>query len=165
MAFNFDSCPSLAASKSSIFASTTSNFASVSDISVRCFAFDRVNLADIRLSAINILKGLSRSHRKTIKDHFLESFLERARNRVCLAWRHHVSPLCFYFRWFKIYKSSQVKLCCGRYYQNDLRYYAKAPRRETLAGDNLALPLIFFNLLRWNLSEFSQLVTFVLPII
>ena len=75
MAFSFDSCSSLAASKSSIFASTASNFASVSGISVRCFAFDLVSLADIRLSTVNILKKLSHGHSKTINDNFLESFL------------------------------------------------------------------------------------------
>ena len=95
MAFNFDSCSSLAASKSSIFASTASNFASETDILVRCFAFDLVNRADIRLSTINVLKRLSRSHSKTIEKHFLESFLERARIRVRLAWRHHVTPVFF----------------------------------------------------------------------
>ena len=33
---------------------------------------------------------------------------------------------------------------------------AKAPPREALASDILALPLISFHLLRWNLSKFSQ---------
>ena len=37
--------------------------------------------------------------------------------------------------------------------------------RSSPAGDNLALPLIFFNLLRWNLSEFSKFEKIVLPII
>ena len=38
-------------------------------------------------------------------------------------------------------------VCCSKYYQNDYRYQAKAPQREALASDNLALPLIFFNFL------------------
>ena len=44
---------------------------------------------------IDILKRLRRSHNKTIKDHFRESFLERARNRVRLAWRRHVILMIF----------------------------------------------------------------------
>ena len=39
-------------------------------------------------------------------------------------------------------------VCCSKYYQNDFRYLAKAPRREALVSDKLALHLIFFNLLR-----------------
>ena len=31
----------------------------------------------------------------------------------------------------------------SKYHQNDFLYGAKIPRREALAGDNLALPLIF----------------------
>ena len=30
-------------------------------------------------------------------------------------------------------------VCCSKYYQNDFRYEAKAPRREVLANDNYAL--------------------------
>ena len=67
MAFNFDSCSSLAASKSSIFATTASYFASVSGISVRCFAIDLVSLADICFSTVNILKRLSHGHSKATK--------------------------------------------------------------------------------------------------
>ena len=37
--------------------------------------------------------------------------------------------------------------------------------REALVSDNLALLLIFFNLLYWNLSKCSQFVKIVLPII
>ena len=92
MAFNFDSCSTLAASKSSIFVSTASSFASVSGISARCFALDLVSLADIRLSTIDILKKLSDGHSKAINDNFLENVLERARSSVRLAWRHHVTP-------------------------------------------------------------------------
>ena len=33
-------------------------------------------------------------------------------------------------------------VCSRKYYQNDFRYKAKAPRREALASDNLALLLI-----------------------
>ena len=36
----------------------------------------------------------------------------------------------------------------SKYYQYDFRFSAKAPRREALASYNLALPLIFFDLLR-----------------
>ena len=39
-------------------------------------------------------------------------------------------------------------VCCSKYYQNDFLYLAKALQREALAGDNLALPLIFFNSLQ-----------------
>ena len=79
----------------------------------------------------------------------------------------------FMFSLFKVTKSPPKafsKVCtivsCSKYYQNDFCYYeAKTPQRETLASDNLALPLIFFNLLGWNLSEFSKFVKIVLPII
>ena len=39
-------------------------------------------------------------------------------------------------------------VCCSKYNQNDIRYQSKAPRRVALASVNLALPLIFFYLLR-----------------
>ena len=45
--------------------------------------------------------------------------------------------------------STQSRKSLEGYYQNDFRYHeAKAPQREALADDNLALPLIFYNLLR-----------------
>ena len=66
--------------------------------------------------------------------------------------------LCFskkMFSLFKVTKShqkamSQVRTIVywSKYYQNDFRFSAKAPRREALASYNLALPLIFFDLLR-----------------
>ena len=37
--------------------------------------------------------------------------------------------------------------------------------RMALTSDNLALPLIFLNLLRWHLSKFSQFGNIILPII
>ena len=60
------------------------------------------------------------------------------------------------FSLFKVTKSHQkvssmvfTIVCCSKYYQNDFRYHgAKVPQREALASDNLALLLIFFNLLR-----------------
>ena len=48
-------------------------------------------------------------------------------------------------------------VCCSKYCQNDFRYLVEVPRREALASHNLAFPLVFFNLLRWNLSKFSQI--------
>ena len=61
--------------------------------------------------------------------------------------------LCFHLsRSLKAIKGAmnmaQNSVCCSKYYQNDFRYQPKAARREALASDNLALPLIFFNLLR-----------------
>ena len=50
-------------------------------------------------------------------------------------------------------------VCCCKYYQNDLRYQAKALRRGPLASDGLALPLIFYDSLRWNISKFLQFFT------
>ena len=41
---------------------------------------------------------------------------------------------------------------------NKMIFVIKAPQREALASDNLALPSIFFNLLPWNLSKFSHTV-------
>ena len=41
-----------------------------------------------------------------------------------------------------------IIVCCNTYYQTDFRFQAKAPRREALANDNLALSLVFLNLLR-----------------
>ena len=71
------------------------------------------------------------------------------------------------FLLFKVTESHQKAMskvrtivCCCKYYQTDFRYEAKAPRREALVADNLALPLIFF-----YLSKFLQFVKFVLPII
>ena len=70
------------------------------------------------------------------------------------------------FSHFKVTKSyekarSKVRtiVCCCKYYQNDLRYQAKALRRGPLASDDLALPLIFYDSLRWNLSKFLQFFT------
>ena len=62
----------------------------------------------------------------------------------------------FMFSLFKVIKAikkalSKVRtiVCYSKYYQNDFRCHeAKAPRKEVLASDNLALPLIFFNLLQ-----------------
>ena len=48
-------------------------------------------------------------------------------------------------------------VCCSKYYQNDYRYQAKAPRREALASDNLALPLIVFNFLGGIFKSFHNL--------
>ena len=70
------------------------------------------------------------------------------------------------FSHFKVTKSyekatSKVRtiVCCCKYYQNDLRYQAMALRRGPLASDNLALPLIFYDSLRWNLSQFLKFFT------
>ena len=59
------------------------------------------------------------------------------------------------FSLFKVAKSHQKAMNkvqtivrCRKYYQYDFRNEAKVPRREALARVDLALPLIFFNLLR-----------------
>ena len=53
--------------------------------------------------------------------------------------------LCFpFFRSLKGIQRAMRKVAVV----NRMILYAKAPRREALASDNLALPLIFFNLLR-----------------
>ena len=59
----------------------------------------------------------------------------------------------FMFSPFMVSKSHQKAMskvrtivCFSKYYQNDFRYKAKAPGRKALASDNLALPMIFFNL-------------------
>ena len=61
----------------------------------------------------------------------------------------------FMFSLFKVTKSHQkamskvrTSVCSSKYYQNNIRYQAKAPLREALSSDYLAFPLIFFNLLR-----------------
>ena len=66
-----------------------------------------------------------------------------------------VFPENFYIFAFlgpKDHKTAMSKVrtivCCSKYSQNDFRFQAKAPRREALAIDNLAVPLIFFSLLR-----------------
>ena len=56
--------------------------------------------------------------------------------------------LCFCFsRSLKAIKRAMRKVQTivffSKYHQNDFLYGAKIPRREALAGDNLALPLIF----------------------
>ena len=61
--------------------------------------------------------------------------------------------LCFRFsRSLKAIKKAMSKfrtiVCCSKYNQNDIRYQSKALRRVALASVNLALPLIFFYLLR-----------------
>ena len=70
----------------------------------------------------------------------------------------------FFFRFLSSLKAikrtmSKVEtiVCCSKYCQNDFRYLVEVPRREALASHNLAFPLVFFNLLRWNLSKFSQI--------
>ena len=72
--------------------------------------------------------------------------------------------LKFFFRFLSSLKAikrtmSKVEtiVCCSKYCQNDFRYLVEVPRREALASHNLAFPLVFFNLLQWNLSKFSQI--------
>ena len=47
-------------------------------------------------------------------------------------------------------------VCCTKYYQNDFFYSAKTLPKKALASDNLALPLIFFNLLLWKSLKISS---------
>lgn len=90
MAFNFDSCLSLAASKSYIFASTASN--SVTGVLVHCFALELVSLADIRLSTILIYsKGYHADIVKLLKVIFLKVSWRELRAVPLLAWRHHMT--------------------------------------------------------------------------
>ena len=84
------------------------------------------------------------------------SFFALSRSLVCI--------LEIFFSLFKFTKSHQRTMskvetivCCSKYCQNDFRYLVEVPRREALASHNLAFPLVFFNLLRWNLSKFSQI--------
>ena len=58
------------------------------------------------------------------------------------------------FSLFKVNKSHQkamskvwIIVSCSKYYKNDFCYQAKAPSRDALANDNLALSLTLFNLL------------------
>ena len=60
------------------------------------------------------------------------------------------SRKCLCFRFSRSLKSIkramrkvQTIVFFSKYHQNDFLYGAKIPRREALAGDNLALPLIF----------------------
>ena len=41
-----------------------------------------------------------------------------------------------------------IIVSCSKYYKNDFCYQAKAPSRDALANDNLALSLTLFNLLQ-----------------
>ena len=84
------------------------------------------------------------------------SFFALSRSLVCI--------LEIFFSLFKFTKSHQKDDEQGwdyrllfKYCQNDFRYLVEVPRREALASHNLAFPLVFFNLLRWNLSKFSQI--------
>ena len=103
--------------------------------------------------------------------------LRRLHRVFAQCWRLHQrivflkkKKLCFRFsKSLKAIKSAMSKVrtivCSSKYYHYYFRCKAKAPLRKALTGDYLALPLIFFNLLQWNLSKFSQFVKFVLLII
>ena len=47
----------------------------------------------------------------------------------------------------------QTIVCCSKYYQNDFRYEAKAPRREVPANDNYALQFASMKSLNLNVHN------------
>ena len=71
------------------------------------------------------------------------------------------SRKCLCFRFSRSLKSIkramrkvQTIVFFSKYHQNDFLYGAKIPRREALAGDNLALPLIF---ILWKICPVDHL--------